>query len=56
VLTDDQARTALALLDAGSTRYAVAQRFGVSQKTIRALARGITYRHIARPDGLPKAA
>lgn len=48
-MTDNDARKALALLADGTSMYAVAKLLGVSRNTIRGLARGITYRHIARP-------
>jgi hypothetical protein len=55
-LSDDEARHALALLATGRSMYAVAALLGVSKKTIRNLRRGITYRHIARPNALGEAA
>lgn len=52
VLDDDEARWALDLLAAGTSTYAIAHLLGVSQQTIRQLRRGITYRHIERPQAL----
>jgi hypothetical protein len=56
VLTDERASAAVALLAAGRSPYAVAKQLGVSRKTVLALARGKTYRHIARPEGWSEAA
>lgn len=56
LLTDNDARRALTMLAAGRSRYSVAKQLGVSQKVIRALALGETYRDLDRPDDLPAAA
>lgn len=56
VLGDDDARRALAMLAAGASMYRVAKLLGVSRNTIRDLSRGITYRHLARPEALRQSA
>jgi len=55
-LGDEEAGQALDLLAAGASMYAVAQMLGVTRDTIRNLRRGITYRHLERPCGLPLSA
>lgn len=56
VLSDDEARCALALLASGSSMYEVAPLFGVSKMTIRQLRDGVTYRHLERPAAKKTAA
>lgn len=56
VLTDEEARRALAMLADGASMYAVARSLGVSRSTIADLRRGLTYRHIQRPEPLADAA
>lgn len=56
VLGDDDARRALAMLASGASMYRVAKLLGVSRNTIRDLNRGITYRHIERPEALREVA
>ena len=48
-LSDAQVREALALIAAGETDRAVADRFGVSRWSIRDVRRGRSYRHVQRP-------
>lgn len=52
-LTDAQAIQALKLLAVGMSMRAVADRLGASLTAVTDLKRGRTYRHIARPAGLP---
>ena len=55
-LTDAQALHALRLLADGQTTVATGRALGVSRGVIKDLKRGRTYRHLPRPEGLPRAA
>ncbi len=52
-LRDEQVRAILGRLAAGETGRALAHQYGVAEMTISNIRRGLTYRHLPRPDGLP---
>lgn len=54
-LTDTDALRALALLADGETTVGVAKALGVGRYVIKDLKSGRTYKHLPRPEGLPRA-
>lgn len=53
-LSQEQAERILALAADGALSGALARQFGVSRFTVQALLRGTTWKHLARPNGLPR--
>lgn len=50
----DKVKTILGLVKSGCDYTDVGKRFGVTGKCIREIARGVTWREVPRPAGLPK--
>lgn len=53
-LDEDRVKTILGLVKSGCDYTDVGKRFGVTYKCIRDIARGVTWREVPRPAGLPK--